>query len=263
MPIRSPSRSIFRPKDGVDPGIVDACKPIIEELNRRNLLRGTFSVGALTMLAGCSVSDKAPVQSFMSAVSSFNDKVQELIFRPNHLAPTYREDQVVKPPRFNAYYDIEDVKPVDGKSWKLELAGLVGDKAPWSAEQIGRLPEQEIIVRHICVEGWDYIGQWSGVNLRRFLEHLGADLKAKYVAFKCADDYTECIDMATALHPQTILATKYAREPITDPFGFPLRLRTSTKLGFKNAKWITAMEVTNTFPGTYWSDRGFNWFSGI
>ena len=54
--------------------------------------------------------------------------------------------------------------------------------------------------------------------------------------------------MPTALHPQTILATKYAEEPITDPFGFPLRLRTATKLGFKNPKWITAIEVTNTFP---------------
>ena len=103
-------------------------------------------------------------------MSSFNDNVQELIFRPNHLAPTYREDQVVKPPRFNAYYDIEDVKPVDGASWKLELAGLIEDKAPWTREQIAELPEQELIVRHICVEGWDYIGQWSGVNLRQFLE---------------------------------------------------------------------------------------------
>ena len=69
--------------------------------------------------------------------------------------------------------------------------------------------------------------------------------------------------MATALHPQTILATRYAGEPITDPFGFPLRLRTATKLGFKNPKWITAIEVTNTFTPTYWSERGFNWFSGI
>lgn len=263
MPIRSPSPSIFRPKDGVDPRLLDRHRPIIEEINRRNMLRGTFSFGALSMLTGCSVTDTGPVLSFMSAVSSFNDKVQELIFRPNHLAPTYREDQVVKPPRFNAYYDIEDVKPVDGKTWKLEIAGLVDSKTPWTAEQIKQLPEQEIIVRHICVEGWDYIGQWSGINLRQFLQRVGADTRAKYVAFKCADDYTECIDMATALHPQTILATKYAREPITDPFGFPLRLRTSTKLGFKNAKWITAIEVTNRFPGTYWSDRGFNWFSGI
>jgi DMSO/TMAO reductase YedYZ molybdopterin-dependent catalytic subunit len=125
------------------------------------------------------------------------------------------------------------------------------------------LPEEEWIIRHICVEGWDYIGQWSGVNLRHFLERIGADLKAKYVAFRCADNYSGSIDMATALHPQTILATKYAREPITDPFGFPLRLRTATKLGFKNPKWITSIEVTNTYPGGYWEDLGFNWHSGI
>ena len=113
--------------------------------------------------------------------------------------------------------------------------------------QIYALPEQELIIRHICVEGWDYIGQWSGPNLRQFLERIGADTKAKYVAFNCADNYTETLDMATALHPQTILATKYAKQPITDPFGFPLRLRAPTKLGFKSAKWITAIEVTNTF----------------
>ena len=86
------------------------------------------------------------------------------------------------------------------------------------------------------------MGQWSGVNLKQFLQRVGADLTAKYVSFKCADDYYGSIDMATALHPQTILATKYAKEPITDPIGFPLRLRTATKLGFKNPKWITAIE---------------------
>ena len=69
--------------------------------------------------------------------------------------------------------------------------------------------------------------------------------------------------MPTALHPQTILATKYAGEIIGDPFGYPLRLRTSTKLGYKNAKWIKAIEVTNEFRETYWSERGFNWYAGI
>jgi len=155
------------------------------------------------------------------------------------------------------------VKPVDGAAWKLELAGLIADKQLWTAPQMAALPEREIIVRHICVEGWDYIGQWSGVPLRTFLERVGADLSAKYVAFRCADDYRGSIDMATALHPQTLLATKYARETIADPFGYPLRLRAATKLGFKNPKWITALEVTNTSPGGYWEDLGFNWFSGI
>ena len=69
------------------------------------------------------------------------------------------------------------------------------------------------------------------------LTRIGADLTARYVAFHGNDDYMECIDMASALHPQTILATKYAGEPITDPYGAPLRLRTAVKLGYKNAKW--------------------------
>jgi DMSO/TMAO reductase YedYZ molybdopterin-dependent catalytic subunit len=261
--IRTPSPSIFRPKRKIDRSVLAENRALVEKIDRRGVLRGALSLGALSLLTGCSVTDTPTMQGFLRGVSAWNDRVQGLLFRPNHLAPTFSEAQVVKPPRFNAHYEIEDVKPVDGATWKLELAGLINDKRPWTAAQINALPQEEWIVRHICVEGWDYIGQWSGVNLRRFLERIGADLTAKYVGFQCADGYTESLDMASALHPQTILATRYAREPITDPFGFPLRLRTATKLGFKNAKWVTAIEVTNTFPDTYWHKQGFNWFAGI
>jgi DMSO/TMAO reductase YedYZ molybdopterin-dependent catalytic subunit len=261
--IRTPSRSIFRPKRGINQEALKESRQLVEQINRRNVLRGAVSLGALTFLTGCDVSENSQVQTVLRGVSAWNDKVQSVIFRPNHLAPTFSEAQVVKPPRFNAFYDIEDVKPVDGKTWKLELSGLIENKKPWTVQDIYALPEQELIIRHICVEGWDYIGQWSGPNLRAFLQKIGADMTAKYIAFRCADGYTESIDMPSALHPQTILATKYAKIPIADPFGFPLRLRTATKLGFKNAKWIVAMEVTNTFPDTYYNKEGFNWFSGI
>ena len=263
MPIRTPSRSIFRPTQGVDQRVLDDHSKLIKSIDRRKLLGGAVSLGALTMLTGCSVTDQSAVQAALQAVSALNDKIQGLLFRPDHLVPTYSEADVVKPPRFNAFYDVEEVKPVDASKWKLELLGSIKDTKAWTAEDIYKLPEQELIIRHICVEGWDYIGQWSGPNLRQFLERVGADLTAKYVAFRCADGYTGSIDMATALHPQTILATKYAKDAITDPFGFPLRLRTSTKLGFKNPKWITSIEVTNRYPGGYWEDKGFNWFSGI
>jgi DMSO/TMAO reductase YedYZ molybdopterin-dependent catalytic subunit len=268
MPLKTRSSrfrapSLFRPQTPVDQSFLTENRALIEDINRRNVLRGTVSLGALTMLTGCQVTDTDTMQVLLRAVSSWNDRVQAAIFRPSHLAPTFTEAQVVKPPRFNAFYDIEDVKPVDAANWKLELAGLIQDKRPWTAQQIYELPEQEIIIRHICVEGWDYIGQWSGVNFKAFLERIGADLTAKYIGFKCADDYTESCDMATALHPQTILATKYGKEPIADPYGYPLRLRTSTKLGFKNPKWITAIEVTNERPETYYGKEGFNWFSGI
>ena len=63
--------------------------------------------------------------------------------------------------------------------------------------------------------------------------------------------------------PQTQLTTRYADEILPDAYGFPLRVRVATKLGFKTPKWITAIEVTNTFPGGYWEDRGYNWFSGL
>lgn len=255
--------SLFRPAQGIDQSVLDENKKLIREIDRRKILTGGLTLGALTMLTGCDVTRRDSVQSVLKAVSSWNDGVQAALFRPNHLAPTFAPHQVVKPPRYNAFYDVEELVPVKAETWKLELAGLINDKRPWTLQDISALPEQEIIIRHVCVEGWDYIGQWSGVSLRFFLERIGADLTAKYVAFRCADDYYGSIDMPSALHPQTLLATKYAGEPLPDPFGFPLRLRTAVKLGFKNPKWITAMEVTNTFRGGYWEDRGFNWFSGI
>ena len=256
-------RSLFRPDRVADPAILDDHRGLVRAIERRVLLRGGLSLGALTMLTGCDISDTTAVGHGLRQISDMNDWVQARLFDPNRLAPEFPASMVLKPPRFNAYYSIEKVKPVDGASWKLELAGLIADKRPWTREGIAALPQREMIIRHVCVEGWSYIGQWSGVPLRTFLERVGADLTAKYVAFKTADDYPSSIDMATALHPQTLLATQYARETLPDPFGYPLRLRMATKLGYKNPKWITAIEVSNTYTGGYWEKSGFNWFAGI
>ena len=121
MPIKTPTSSIFRPAKPVDQSVLEENRALVEDINRRGILRGAISLGALTMLTGCDVSENDAVQTMLRGVSVWNDRVQGAIFRPNHLAPTYSEAQVVKPPRFNAYYDIEDVKPVDAAGWKLEL----------------------------------------------------------------------------------------------------------------------------------------------
>ena len=256
-------RSLFRPRGFDGSRILGEHRALVRKLERRGLLKGGLALGALTLLTGCDVNDGGSVEKALRAMSDLNDEVQARLFDPNKLAPTYPASMVQKPPRYNAYHDITEVDPVDPDDWKLEVSGLVAEKTPWTLDKINALPVVDEVIRHVCVEGWDYIGEWSGPTLRTFLERVGADLKAKYVAFRTADDYPSSIDMATALHPQTLLATKYAGAVLPDPFGFPLRLRMSTKLGYKNPKWITAIEVTNTYPGGYWEKQGFGWFAGI
>ena len=256
-------RSPFRPATPPDPAILANHRPRIRALQRRGLLRGTLSLGALTLLTGCDVSNDSAIDAALRAISSVNDRFQAALFDPNRLAPTYPAARILNPPRFNAYYDVEQLKPVPGDTWRLAISGLVDNKRPWTRADIAALPQSEMVIRHICVEGWDYIGQWSGPTLRTLLEHVGADLRARYVAFTTADDYGSSIDMATALHPQTLLATTYAGATLPDPYGYPLRLRTAVKLGFKNPKWITGIEVTNTYPGGYWENQGFNWESNL
>jgi DMSO/TMAO reductase YedYZ molybdopterin-dependent catalytic subunit len=262
MPYRR-SASPNRPAAGVNQDSLWENRKLIRSIERRGFLRGTLSLGALTLLSGCDISNDRSVQTVLLAMSRWNDRVQSLLYDPKLLAPTYTDAQVRKPPRFNAFYGIDDVKPVDIATWRLELAGLIADKRPWTLDRINALPQVTQITRHICVEGWDYIGKWSGVALATFLQRIGADTTARFVGFHCYDGYSGSIDMPTALHPQTQLTTRYADEVLPDAYGFPLRLRVATKLGFKTPKWITAIEVTNVNPGGYWENRGYNWFSGI
>ena len=256
-------KSPFRPDEIPDAAMLDDHRPLIRSLQRRGLIRGGLSLGALAMLTGCDVDRPASVEAALLAISRLNDRVQALLFDPNKLAPTYPASMILKPPKFNAYYDVMDIKPVDGATWRLEVSGLVADKRSWTAQDLQALPQRTMVIKHICVEGWSYIGGWTGVPLSAFLERVGADQRSKYVAFKTADDYPSSIDMATALHPQTLLAIQYGGDTLADPFGFPVRLRMATKLGYKNPKWITAIEVTNTYPGGYWEEKGFPWFAGI
>jgi len=214
------------------------------------------------MLTGCQLTDDKSVSTFLSAVSRFNDQVQGMLFDPNRLAPEYSEAMLTKPFPFNAFYEIDSVPVVDGSNYKLAISGLVQDKHAWSLPELYALPQTSQITRHICVEGWSAIGHWGGTRFSDFLRRIGADTTAKYIGFKCADDYYESIDMATALHPQTLLAFSYDGEILPPKYGYPMKLRMPTKLGYKNPKHITEMFVTNTYPGGYWVDQGYNWFGG-
>jgi DMSO/TMAO reductase YedYZ molybdopterin-dependent catalytic subunit len=242
-------------------------KTAIARLPRRMLLRGSLSVGALSLLTGCHLpghmDSDSVVDRVLWAMSRWNDRVQAALFNPNRLVPVYTDADITAPFRFNTGYTQEDLPPLDDASFRLELAGRVAGQRRWSLAELRALPAMSQATRIICVEGWSVIGKWGGVPMREFLLRAGADLTAKYVSCKCADGYSSSLDMASALHPQTMLAYSFHDRPLTWEAGFPLKLRVPIKLGFKNPKVVVAIEVTNTYPGGYWEDRGYNWFSGL
>jgi DMSO/TMAO reductase YedYZ molybdopterin-dependent catalytic subunit len=235
----------------------------LENIQRRHFLRAGLTVGAMSMLTGCNLQDGDQVDKVLWAMSRWNDRVQAWLFSGRKLAPTFARAQITKPFPFNAFYGQDDIPEVDLTSYSLAVSGRIRDKAPWTLESLRKLPQRSDITRLICVEGWSAIGQWGGVPLKTFLEHIGADTTAKFVGFKCADRYYSSLDMPTALHPQTLLALDYADVALPPEYGYPLRVRVPTKLGFKNPKHVVEVFVSNDNPGGYWEDQGYNWFSGI
>jgi DMSO/TMAO reductase YedYZ molybdopterin-dependent catalytic subunit len=249
---------------GVDPKLLikDAGRLMPDPL-RRNFLRGAASLGALTFLTGCDILDGDGAENVLRKVSEFNDGVQAAIFSPNKLAPTYPESAITRPFPFNAYYSLDEAPEVDPATYQLEVAGLVDNNKAWTLAELNALPQVSQITRHVCVEGWSAIGSWQGVQFSEFLKRIGADMRAKYVWFKCAEGYSNTIDMPTLLHPQTQLTLRYDNATLPRAYGFPIKIRMPTKLGFKQPKYVVAMEVTNTDKGGYWEDQGYNWFSGL
>lgn len=233
-----------------------------QPLRRMFLGRAALTLGGLSLMTGCSISDDEDVEAVLKRISKFNDQAQARIFASGRLAPTYSESMITRPFPFNAYYGEDEVRVVDGSSFKLELAGLIQNRKPWTLEDLRALPQVDQITRHICVEGWSAIGRWGGVRFSDFLRRVGADTGARFIGFKCADDYYTSIDMATALHPQTQLTLTYDGAPLPPKYGFPMKLRMPTKLGYKNPKHIHTLFVSNENPGGYWEDQGYNWFGG-
>jgi DMSO/TMAO reductase YedYZ molybdopterin-dependent catalytic subunit len=255
---------IRRSLPGVDSRLVikDAAR-LMPDPARRAFLRGGLSLGALAFLTGCDVIDGESTERALRVISRFNDRAQALLFNPNKLAPEYPESAITRPFPFNGYYPEADAPEVDGASYKLEVGGLIENKEPWTLERLYALPQVSQITRHVCVEGWSAIGSWQGVRLSEFLKRLGADTRARYVWFQCAEGYSNTIDMATALHPQTQLSFKFDNQILPRKYGFPMKCRMPTKLGFKNPKYITALYVQNNDAGGYWENQGYNWFSGL
>ena len=252
-------------RDNGEVVVAEASRLIDRQLSqstRRQFLARGLTLGGIGLLSGCRIDDNATAEAALSRISRVNDRIQGWLFDSSRLAPTYPESMITRPFPFNAFYEESKVPEVDGASFLLEVTGLVADKRGWTLHERRALPQYAQVTRHICVEGWSAIGKWGGPRFGDFLRAVGADLSARYVGFQCADDYYTSIDMATALHPQTLLALDWDGQPLPPRYGFPMKLRMPTKLGYKNPKHIQAIFVSNSFNRGYWEDRGYNWFGG-
>jgi DMSO/TMAO reductase YedYZ molybdopterin-dependent catalytic subunit len=258
-------------------------------LSRRALLKASLASVAAFPLGGCEAFDflKArdnAMREFMISMNNLTYKAQRLLLSGDQLAPEFtqadiRQDQH---PNGSTEVDTSDYLALQEKNFSeylLEVTGLVVRPSSYSLATLQAMPSRTQITRHDCVEGWSCIAKWQGVPLSHILDQVGVKPEAKYVLFHCFDAiertlsgevfYHESIDLIDARHPQTILAYAMNDKPLPVENGAPLRVRVERQLGYKMAKYIRRIEVVSDFSqiglgkGSYWADRGYEWFAGI
>lgn len=256
----------------------------IELPRRRFLALGAASLGG-TLLAGCDRLSGAPdFQEFLASAEWLTYRVQRLLGGAHALAREFTAADVspvfkvngTGMPEGEEYADLRESNFAD---WRLRVDGLVAKPLKLSLADLRNLPQRTQITRHDCVEGWSAIGEWQGVQLANVLARAALLPAARFAVFHCADvleqtldgtgQYYESIDLIDAFHPQTILAHSLNDAPLTVGHGAPLRLRVERQLGYKHAKYVMRIELTDGLEkfgrgkGGFWEDRGYEWYAGI
>ncbi len=227
-------------------------------LSRRELLK----LSPLILLGGFAWPASRDI--LLAAGARLNDWAEAQWYRSQHAATVFPDAEVVPLSHFPYNgYDVLD-PGIDLKAWRLEVSGLVKRPGAFTLSQIQALPKVTQNTRHVCVEGWDAIGNFGGARLCDFLTMVGADLAARFIYVECADDYYESLDMATAMQRNSLLCYEMYGQPLLPGHGAPLRLSLPTKIGYKSAKYLTRLEVTNVLRRRgYWEDQGYPWFYSL
>ena len=155
-------------------------------------------------------------------------------------------------------------------NWKMTVDGLAARPTTFSLAEIRSFPMRSEITMIGCEEGWTYIAEWTGVPLSYLLDHVGALPQVRYVVYRSIQpDWWESIDMADALHPQTVLAHRMNGADLPVPFGGPLRMRVPRQIGYKSVKYITRLTLTDSLKpfgkglGSAAPEGGYAWYAGI
>ena len=186
-------------------------------------------------------------------------------FRRNQISDNFPAINTTLP-EDNAYRQDAAAGFVD---WRLTVDGLVARPSELSLTQLKSLPSRTQITQHICEQGWSAIAEWTGVPLSAVLNVVGILPQAKYVFLNCVDGWWDSLDMADALHPQTLLAYAMNGRDLPVPHGAPVRLRVERQLGYKNLKYISSVTVTDSAKdwgkgqGAQGAENGYSWYAGI
>ena len=230
----------------------------------RDMKRRAFlASSAAAVVAACGWDGGDEVEPLLLRVGRFNDWVSEKLFDPRGLAPKYAVSERSR--SFPAYH-ISRETPVlaDPGSWRLRVRGLVHRELTLTREEIEAMGRVTYTVKHHCVEGWSAVATWSGLPLRAIADRAGLRPEARYVRFDSFDaDYYNGWDLASAMHPETILAFGFNDRPLRPDHGAPVRLYAPHKLGYKLTKYLTTVTFTDERPGGYWEDQGYPWFGGV
>ncbi len=258
-------------------------------ITRRAFILGAFGSAGALVLGADKLTLSPSFAHVFHAVEDWTRLSQRVLLSGHQLAREYSVADISPHFKANRTYnpggaDYERHVAQHFVNWRLRIDGMVARPLSLSVADLRRLPSRTQITRHDCVEGWSAIGMWSGVQLGLLLKAAGVSPKARYAVFHCADNldgvpikggeqspgqYYESIGMADAFHPQTIIAYDFNGKTLDVPHGAPLRLRVERQLGYKHAKYLTHIVLTDSFAdiaggrGGYWEDRGYEWYAGV
>lgn len=202
-----------------------------------------------------------------------NERIAERYFSEDRQAPTFAR-ALAREPRVNGAEGLSD--NFDPRDWRLHVTSA-GMRRTFALQDIQALPRVEMTTDLKCIEGWSVIVSWTGARLRDFASAYGlgtpdgsrpdtrrANSLLKYVSLETPDrSYYVGLDVASAMHPQTLLCYEMNGAPLTLAHGAPLRLVTTVKYGIKSIKRVGAIVFTDARPRDYWAERGYDWYAGL
>jgi DMSO/TMAO reductase YedYZ molybdopterin-dependent catalytic subunit len=230
---------------------------------RRFITISAASLGG-ALLAACNKNPES-AQPLLGLAERSNEKVERGLFRHDSMDHVGANSNVAGD-AFPKYFVSDSVPTLDAaatRAWRLEVTGAVRTPLSLSLDDLMKLPRVTQKVDHFCVEGWNARATWSGVRVSDLARLAGATADAHYVDFAGFDQgYHESWDMASAMHPQTLVAYGMDGTLLTPGHGAPARVHSPVKLGYKNTKYLTRVVFMPARNGGYWSDQGYEWYGG-